>query len=53
MQGCGVSVAAPLDDPEHRLYELLAHEDQDSAHSRYNALLRRLTAFERALEYVG
>ena len=49
----GVAVTAPLADPEHRLYELLAREDQNSAHSRYNALLRRLTAFESALECVG
>jgi hypothetical protein len=37
-------------DPEHRLYELLAQEDSDSAHSRYNALIRRLVSFERAAE---
>ena len=43
-------VTAPLGDPEHRLYERLASEDPDSAHSRYNALLRRLTAFESAAE---
>jgi hypothetical protein len=49
----GVPVAAPLPDPEHRLYERLAREDPDSAHSRYNALLRRLTSFESALECVG
>ena len=49
----GVHVAAPLADPEHRLYEQLAREDPDSAHSRYNALLRRLTGFESALECVG
>lgn len=36
--------------PEHRLYELLAAEDQDLAHSRYNALIRRLVSFERAVE---
>ena len=36
--------------PEHRLYELLAAEDPDSAHSRYNALVRRLVSFERAAE---
>jgi len=36
--------------PEHRLYELLAAEDADSAHSRYNALIRRLVSFERAAE---
>jgi hypothetical protein len=38
--------------PEHRLYELLASEDSDSAHSRYNALIRRLVSFERASECV-
>jgi hypothetical protein len=37
-------------DPEHRLYELLARADPDSAHSRYNALLARLVSFERAAE---
>ena len=46
-------VAASLPDAEHRLYERLAREDPDSAHSRYNALLRRLTSFESALECVG
>lgn len=34
--------------PEHRLYELLRAEDSDSAHSRYNALIRRLVSYERA-----
>jgi len=34
-------------DPEHRLYEKLAEENPDSAHSRYNALIRRLVSFER------
>lgn len=53
LRGLGVHVAAPLSDPEHRLYEQLAREDPDSAHSRYNALLRRLTGFESALECVG
>ncbi|HEV2720150.1 MAG TPA: hypothetical protein VG323_09035 [Thermoanaerobaculia bacterium] len=38
--------------PEHRLYELLAAEDSDDAHSRYNALIRRLVSFERAAECV-
>ena len=46
----GLLSAAPLPEPEHRLYERLAREDPDSAHSRYNALLRRLVSFERALE---
>ncbi|OGQ83510.1 MAG: hypothetical protein A3F90_03200 [Deltaproteobacteria bacterium RIFCSPLOWO2_12_FULL_60_19] len=38
---------------EHRLYERLACTDPDSAHSRYNALVRRLVRFERALECVA
>jgi len=46
----GLLAVAPLPDPEHRLYECLAREDPDSAHARYNALLRRLVSFERALE---
>jgi hypothetical protein len=37
-------------DPDHRLYELLALDDADAAHSRYNALIRQLVSFERALE---
>ena len=38
--------------PEHRLYDLLAAEDSDAAHSRYNALLRKLVSFERAASCV-
>ncbi len=38
--------------PEDRLYEKLAAEDSDSAHSRYNALIRTLVSFERAAERV-
>jgi hypothetical protein len=34
--------------PEHRLYALLALENADAAHGRYNALIRRLVSFERA-----
>ena len=44
----GLRVPTPFADPEHRLYALLAAEDPDSAHSRYNALIRRLLSFERA-----
>jgi hypothetical protein len=40
-------------EPERRLYELLAREDADSAHGRYNALVRRLVSFERAAESLG
>ena len=38
--------------PEHRLYELLAREHGDAAHSRYNALIRRLVSFTRAVACV-
>ncbi|MEA2326805.1 MAG: hypothetical protein QOE68_1764 [Thermoanaerobaculia bacterium] len=38
--------------PEDRLYSKLAEEDSDTAHSRYNALIRRLVSFERAAECV-
>ena len=39
--------------PELRLYKRLADSDPDSAHSRYNALIRRLVSFERAAECVS
>ncbi|HXI22690.1 MAG TPA: hypothetical protein VNG71_02365 [Pyrinomonadaceae bacterium] len=38
--------------PEHRLYKILSEDDSDSAHSRYNALIRKLVSFERAAECV-
>jgi hypothetical protein len=41
-----------LSNPEHRLYELLASDDSDAAHSRYNAYVRRLVSFEHAAECV-
>lgn len=49
----GVPVAQPLADPERRLYALLAADEPDSAHGRYNALVRRLVSFERALACAG
>jgi len=50
----GIAVPAPdRPDPEHRLYALLARESPDGAHSRYNALVRRLVSFERALACVS
>lgn len=44
----GFDVPDPLDDAEHRLWSRLAAEDPDSAHGRYNALVRRLVSFQRA-----
>jgi hypothetical protein len=49
----GFDARAAFPSPEHRLYERLAREDPDSAHSRYNALIRRLVSFERAAECAG
>jgi hypothetical protein len=46
----GFSVRAPFEDPEERLYLFLARGDAAGAHSRYNALVRRLVSFERAVE---
>jgi len=40
------------ENPEHRLYELLARDEPDSAHSRYNALIRRLVIFEHTAEHL-
>lgn len=36
---------------EHRLYALLAAEDSETAHARYNALIRRLVSFEHAVAH--
>ena len=44
----GIDLPAPIASPEHKLYELLAREEGDAAHSTYNALIRRLVSFERA-----
>ena len=49
LQQLGLVVLNPLSQPEHRLYAMLAAADSDSAHSRYNGLVRRLVSFERAL----
>ena len=50
LTGLGVAVENPFPSAEHRLYALLAAEDSDSAHSRYNALIRRLVSYESAAE---
>jgi len=43
----------PVKFPELRLYEYISRTDPDAAHSRYNALVRRLVSFERAVECAG
>lgn len=42
-----------IESPELHLYERLAASDPDTAHSRYNALVRRLVSFENTAECVG
>lgn len=50
MRCAGLEIPSELEDAEHRLYLLLGEEHGNAAHSRYNALIRRLVSFERALE---
>jgi hypothetical protein len=51
LRRAGLAVPDPaFPAPERRLYDRLASDDSDSAHSRYNALIRRLVSCERALE---
>lgn len=48
-----IGIAVPdvaISDPDHRLFALLARDDPDAAHGRYNALVRELVSFERAAE---
>jgi hypothetical protein len=50
----GLSIPSPPPPQvEHRLYERLCKVDADSAHSRYNALIRLLVSFERAAGCAG
>lgn len=54
LRWAGLSVPAiPFQRAEHRPYEAFARDHVDSAHSRYNALIRRLVSFERAWECGG
>jgi hypothetical protein len=49
LRRAGLSLPAPFPMPEQRLYDLLSQQYGDAAHSRYNALIRRLVSYERAL----
>ncbi len=54
LRALGVAVPdGSVEAPERRLYDALAAADPDSAHGRYNALVRRLVSFERALACAG
>jgi hypothetical protein len=46
----GFETPRTISSPERRLYERLAGENPDWAHSRYSALIRRLVSLERAAE---
>ena len=47
----GISIPKPpFASPELQLYQYLSRDDPDTAHARYNALIRRLVSFERAAE---
>jgi hypothetical protein len=48
LRALGFDVSAPLENPELTLYHRLAAVYGDSAHARYNALVRRLVSFQRA-----
>ena len=53
LRDLGWTVENPFPSPEHRLYEQLRAAHGDAAHTRYNALIRRLVSFERAAAAVG
>lgn len=51
LRSCGLEVpSCQAKDPQLALYGLLCGDDDRDAHSRYNALIRRLISFEQALE---
>jgi len=50
--GLAVPPGGP-EQPSHRLYSLLAKTSGNDAHGRYNAILRRLASYARALEGAG
>jgi hypothetical protein len=52
LRGLGVQVPSGTARPEARLYALLTRQGPD-AHSRYNALVRRLVSYEHALEHAS
>jgi len=49
LRALGLEIPTTLDEPELALYRLLQTTHGDGAHSQYNALVRRLVSFERAL----
>ena len=50
LRALGFEVPFVYAQPEHRLYAHLSRTEGLNAHSAYNALVRRLVSFERAME---
>ena len=50
LRDVGLVVDHPIAVAELQLYALLSVRDGAAAHSRYNALLRRVTSFRRAAQ---
>ena len=48
LRDAGLVIDQPIADAELQLYALLSARDGAAAHSKYNALLRRVTSFRRA-----
>ena len=53
LRGLGLTISTSLPSPEQRLYRVLRERHGDAAHSRYNALIRRLVSYERAAAAIG
>ena len=49
LRSLGFEFTARFENPEHRLYLLLRLQHGDNAHGQYNALVRRLVSYERAV----
>lgn len=49
LRALGLQLPPPFENPEHRLYALLGQDHGDNAHGQYNALVRLLVSYERAL----
>ncbi len=51
LRGLGFIIGAPIADAELQLYARLSARDGSAAHSRYNALVRRVVSFRRAAQF--
>ncbi len=50
LRQASIDLVHPIANPERQLYEALAASHGDDAHSQYNALVRLLVSYERAVE---